>query len=142
MRRCLCCCIAECFRKINSLESKIRLKTSLSAEEMPSTLSQNIASAEGEPQPFLKAQKCLINLTLPIIFHFIMPRNLPTLPSSCPSDTASHTFGGRSLFESPENFDLTLISTPFNTHHCQMNPLRTVSVNLFSPADSAFQLHT
>lgn len=100
---------------------------------MPSTLSQNIASAEGEPQPFLKAQKRLINLTLPIIFHFIMPCNLPTLPSSCPSDTASHIFGGRGLDDSPENFNLTLISTPFNTHLCQINPLRTVGVKTCSP---------
>lgn len=100
---------------------------------MPSTLSQNIASAEGEPQPFLKAQKRLINLTLPIIFHFIMPCNLPTLPSSCPSDTASHIFGGRGLDDSPENFNLTLISTTFNTHLCQINPLRTVGVKTCSP---------
>lgn len=109
---------------------------------MPSTLSQNIASAEGEPQPFLKAQKCLINLTLPISFHFIMPCNLRALVSRCPPDAASHLFGGRALDESPENFNLTLISTPLNTHHCQINSLSTVSVNVFSPADSAFQFHT
>lgn len=109
---------------------------------MPSTLSQNIAPAEGEPQPFLKAQKCLLNLSLPIIFHFIMPCNLPALPSRCPSDAASHLKSKRALDESPENFNLTLISTPLNSHHCQINSLSTVSVNMLSPADSAFQPHT
>lgn len=55
----------------------------------------------GNPGLFLQAHECLTSLF--IVFPFIMLCNLPALPSSCPSGTASHPSGGRgALDRSPE----------------------------------------
>lgn len=85
VRRCLCRCTAECFRKINWREHYVRLKGSSWAGEMWSAPSQSVP--ERGNAAFLKAGRHLINLTPAVVFHVILlcsPSSLAALLSRGP----------------------------------------------------------